>query len=252
MKKIALFAMLLSIIPLPVFPNISLSPFFLEFDADSKNKSGQVRFTNSTSETRTYNIKLVNFKQNKDGSYTTITAPVDGNPSADYYLEYSPRQVSLPSMKSQVVRVQRRGMAGAAPGEYVSHLLVQEVPKEKKSENKKPEGISIDLKVVYGISIPVIITKGSLSASARIKSAKISKKDHVAEVEIERSGDRSFFGSIIIKDNGSEIGKISDFRIFTTTKSRVLKVPLSKNPSGEASATLIDGRTGEIAGIKGI
>lgn len=241
------------LVPMAVFANISVSPFVLKFDANSKNKSDQVRFTNTTNETKTYNIKMVNFRQESDGAYTTITQPIENNPFADYYLEYSPHQVTLESMKSQVVRVQRRGMAGAIQGEYVSHLLIQEVPdQERKSSDKNAKGIKIDLKVVYGISIPVIIESGNLSAIARIKSARIIKNERIAEVTVERFGNRSFFGSVIVKDNGGEIGKISAFRIFMTTKLRVLKVPLQNNPSSRVSVTLVDGRADEIIETKDI
>ncbi|MCL2629369.1 MAG: hypothetical protein FWD33_01605 [Alphaproteobacteria bacterium] len=252
MKKY-IFLLFAIFMPLPVLSNISLSPFFLKFDAEAKTRTGQVRFTNTSRETRTYNIRLVNFIQEKDGSYRTITKPLEGNPFADYYLEYSPRQVTLEPMKSQVVRVQRRGMAAADPGEYVSHLLIQEVPIDRPKSNEKPtEGISINLEVVYGVSIPVIIEKGKTTSTARIKNAQVLKNENIARVKVERFGNRSFLGSVVIKEKGREIGKISDFRIFMTTGARILSVPLSKNPKGEISVTLINGRTKEIIEIKDI
>jgi len=231
--------------------NIALSPLFLEFDADSKNRSKQVRFTNTTNEEMGYTIRLVNFRQEADGSYTPVKNPPEGGAFADEHIEFSPRLAKLKPMESQTVRVQRRGMASGADGEYVSHLLIQESPPEKKTNSpSNGKGLSIELRAIYGVSIPVMIKKGELFSSASIKGFKIA--DTTATAVIERAGTRSFLGTAIVKSGGEEIGRIENFRVFTTTKQRTLKIPLSQKPSAQAELILIDGRGDEILETKSI
>lgn len=228
--------------------NISVSPFYLEFDASSADRSGQVRFTNNSNTERTYNIKMVNFAQNSDGSYGPIEKDSDGK-FADYYLEWSPHQVILKPMESQVIRVQRRGMATAPAGEYVSHLMIQEQPSKVYGEYaEKSDNLVINLEALYGVTIPVMIVNGDLSASAKIKSADIEEKSGkpVAVIDVEREGDKSFYGTLVAKESDNEIGRVNKFRIFTTTDTRRIEVPLSKTPKDSLEIVLLDEKTDEV------
>ncbi len=225
MKRVITF-IFLTFFPGMAFCNISLYPFYLSFDADSSKRSAQMRFTNTSTEKKSYVVELVNYVQQKDGLF------------ADKYLDYSPHSVTLDPGKSQVVRLKRKGMAAASDGEYVSHLMVRELEGKKAKSTKKASGISVDIKPLYGITIPVIIDKGNLNSAGAIESHKTL--GNVQEVVVTRTGDRSFFGTVIVKEHGKEIGKVSKFRIFTDTPERVLKVPLNRTPSGSVSITLID------------
>lgn len=229
--------------------NISLSPYYLELN-DIDGRNGQVRFTNNSGATKTYDISLVNFKQEKDGKYTPITAALPGNPFADAYLEWAPHRATLEPGQSQVVRVRRRGMAAAPDGEYVSHMLIRELPGDADmygTYNDNKNGLTINLRALYGVSIPVMIVRGRLWSDARIDSVKIQKSNTgpIASVNVSRSGTRSFFGTLIVRNGRRELGRLENFRIFMTTPSRTLEIPLSRMPDGAATVTLIDESTDE-------
>ncbi len=254
LRKILLAISLLS--GAAAYGNISLSPYYLEL-GDTAGRTGQVRFTNNSQSEKTYNITMVNFKQSSDGRYSEISEPIAGNPFAGPYLEWSPHQATLQPGQSQVVRVRRRGMAAAPAGEYVSHMLIRELPGPSDvygTSDGKKGGLVINLKPLYGVSIPVMIVHGELNSSAQIDNARVIKRDGrpVAVVTISRAGSRSFFGSVVVKDGRREIGKISNFRIFMTTPSRVLDIPLTQMPAGDASVTLIDESTNETLETKSI
>lgn len=249
-----LFFALFILVPSIVQANISVSPFYLEFDANSANRSGQVRFTNNSNTERTYNIKMVNYKQNQDGSYS----PVDkdsGEKFADYYLEWSPHQVTLKPTESQVIRVQRRGMATADSGEYVSHLMIQEQPsKVYGNYEEKTDNLVINLEALYGVSIPVMIENGDLTASAEIEDTEVIEKSGkpVAVVTVKRKGNRSFYGSLIAKAGKKELGKVNKFRIFTTTPVRRLEIPLESQPKDSIEIVLLDEKTDEVLDSKSL
>ena len=168
---------------------------------------------------------------------------------ADKYLEWSPHQVTLQPNESQVIRVQRRGMATAPDGEYVSHLLIQEQPSkiDNDYETENDGSLIINLEALYEVSIPVMIVNGDIHADAKIKEAKLDKNSAAPKlsVVVEREGNRSFYGTLVVQQGKEELGRVNKFRIFTTTETRNIDVPLSEVPSGSISVVLMAGKTGK-------
>lgn len=244
MRFVSIFFMMF-FMPVAAFCNISLYPFYLSIDADSAHRNAQMRFTNNSNEEKSYDIKLVNFIQQNDGSYKS--ASDNEGLFADRYLDFSPRKATLKPGESQVVRVRRKGMALAGNGEYVSHLSVSEKEdKTKKISSKNTDGISVNIKPLYGITIPIMVAKGDLSASAAVKSHKtIRGEKPVQEVVVARQGTRSFYGTLQISDKDGQIGTLSKFRIFANNPQRVLKVPLARAPVGLVSVVLMDENSDE-------
>lgn len=235
--------------------NLTISPFYVQFDANSKKRADVVRMTNSSAEKKTYRIKLVNFRQMPDGKYQEITEPMPGNPFAAPYIAYSPREATLEPRQSQTIRLQRKPMAAAPDGEYVSHLLMQEMPpKPSNKADTVKEGIKIEIKTLYGITIPVIIDKGDLTYQGTLQQAKVvrSSQNPYVEAVIKRSGTKSFWGTLVVKDGNEEIGRVNNFKIFLSTPERIIKVPLSRNPSQKAQLILMDARTDAVITSKDI
>lgn len=168
---------------------------------------------------------------------------------ADKYLEWSPHQVTLQPNESQAIRVQRRGMAIAPDGEYVSHLLIQEQPSkiDNDYETENDGSLIINLEALYEVSIPVMIVNGDIHADAKIKEAKLDKNSAAPKlsVVVEREGNRSFYGTLVVQQGKEELGRVNKFRILTTTETRNIDVPLSEVPSGSISVVLMAGKTGK-------
>lgn len=247
MKKFILMMMVLGIfLGGTAQANLSLSPFYVQFDANSPKRTDLVRMTNTSNEKKTYRIKLINYKQMEDGSYKEISQPLPGNPFAAPYIGYSPHETTLDPHQSQTIRIQRKPMAAAPNGEYVSHMLMQETSGQTVGQTKLRDGeIKIDLKAIYGVSIPIIIDKGDLSSSASITKAKVVRQANYpyAEVMVKRSGNQSFWGTLIVKDGKEEIGRVNSFKIFLSTPQRLIKIPLSRNPSQKVHLILMNART---------
>lgn len=236
-------------LPASAFANISVSPFYLHFDSESKIRADKLRFTNNSNRRTTYNIKMINMHQDKDGKYTRIDTPDKCCPFANPFLEWSPHQVTLDPHESQVIRVMRRGMAGVNDGEYVSHLMIQENPPTIPTASKtNADGLIIQLIPVYEITVPIMIDKGKLISKAKITDATLIDSDNspVVRVHVMREGNKSFYGTLIIKSGREEIGRLDKFRIFTSTPTRTLNVPLNKKIFKDISITLLDENTDEI------
>lgn len=257
MKKQALFTILLTLAFAfqNAYANLSVSSFYVFFDANAPKRTDTIRLTNSTNQRKTYRLKLVNFKQNKDGSYTPIEKALPGNPFAAPYIGFSPHETTLEPGQSQTVRLIRKPMAAAADGEYVSHLFMQELPEKRQNRPQNDaQQITIDIKALYGLTIPVIIDKGNLSSSAKITDIAIKNnaaKPYI-EATVKRSGNRSFWGNLIVTKNGKEIGRVNGFKIFMTTPERQIQIPLTEKMTSSGRITLEDARTNAVIASKNL
>lgn len=233
--------------------DLSVSPFYVVFDADSQKRTASVRFTNNSAEERRYRIKLINYRQLADGRYEEITQAIKGSPFASKYINYAPHETTLKPRQSQTVRLQRKPMAAAADGEYVSHLLIQEMPHAFHIEEKAaPDELKIDIRALYGVTIPIIIDKGNLTDKGWLESVKLLRASDEVLVTVGRSGTRSFWGNIIVKDKNKEIGRVNGLKIFLTTDKRSIRIPLTHKPGSNLKVILEDARTNKVISEKTI
>ena len=122
-------------------------------------------------------------------------------------ISFSPRRVTLPPNQPQVIRVGVRLPEDIAPGEYRVHMLFRAIPDPVVATAKAAAdggGVSIALTPIYGITIPVIVRVGELSASATIGKAWIANEDgqpHFA-FDLARTGNRSVYGDIEVTRPG--------------------------------------------------
>lgn len=250
-KRFLTYLLIMSLCPCPVRANLAVSSFYVWFDANSPKRAEVVRVTNNSNTQKSYRIKLVNFKQNADGSYSDIEKPLAGNPFAEPYISFSPHETTLAPGQTQTVRLVRKPMAAAADGEYVSHLLIRELPEKTAVKQEAGSGeLKIDIKALYGVSIPVIIDKGNLHGSAVISS--VSAGNNFVSVTVKRSGNRSFWGNLIVRNGTKEIGRVNGLKIFMTTSERHIKIPLSENIVSGGQVVLEDARTNETISSKKI
>ena len=129
-------------------------------------RSQEINLVNTGSDTATYAISFIQYKMKEDGSFEEITSPEEGQNFADEFLRYYPRRVSLAPKEAQTIRVQITKRNLLQDGEYRSHIYFRAVEEEtalgETKENKDDKAISINIKTVFGISIPVIIRVGEI------------------------------------------------------------------------------------------
>ncbi len=217
--------------------SISISPQMVAFDAASKKRNETVTISNSSKEDKTYKISFINYIQDDNLGYSKATEETsEGVKFADKWLLLSPRQTTLKAGKSQTIRLQRKPMADAPDGEYVSHLLIEELPPPpSKVKQKVEEGkIGVEIKALINVSIPVILRKGELGNKFEfVKAEKIENKSSGQEeikLSFKNESTKSLQGDIELKNSkGDIVGKYKGFRVYVSNKSPVLTVPLSKN-----------------------
>jgi len=204
-----------------------------------------IRLINTEDETTTYRIVFIQSKMYENGKIERIDKPSDKEQRltammAQDLIRYSPRQVTLPPNEEQLVRLQLSKPADLKEGEYRSRLLFQEIPQISDSQEASPEareGFSIQLQVIYGVSIPVIVRHGETKVDVELTDfdLEISEEDGIPiemSFEIKRSGNQSVYGDIEVKyisEDGIEriIGRLRRVGVYTEINSREITLNLT-------------------------
>ncbi len=212
--------------------NISVFPYSIDFDAASNKRVQSVRIINTSSETQTYRVSFINFEQDENG---TLKETKDKNGLyADKYLSWSPRQFTLKPNEVQTVNIARKSLAQAPDGEFVSHLKISEVmlgaPKPKDKPGSKSNTLSMQLRALFAITLPVTITKGdNLYSKTDLLSYKMLPEGKL-QLAFKRLGNKSSrFNIAVVDGKGNDVGRMNGVKIYMSTDKLNIKLPLDKN-----------------------
>jgi P pilus assembly chaperone PapD len=168
----------------------------------------EVIINNIGSETATYRVTLVARRMNPDGSLEEIAEDQVNEREAKTLsmISYAPRRVVLAPNQPQSVRVSVRPPEDLADGEYRVHMLIRAIPDAKPVEdtNKPASGLTVQITPIYGITIPVIVRKGDLSAQVTMGDAEITQTPDgpALKVHMKRTGTKSTYGRIRVTRPG--------------------------------------------------
>jgi P pilus assembly chaperone PapD len=165
----------------------------------------EIILNNIGDDVATYRVSIELKRMKPDGSLEPVTAPNAHEAAAEAMILYAPRKVTLPPNQPQSIRINARAPQGLADGEYRVHLLFRAIPEAHPVTAPAPtQGVSFRLTPVYGVTIPVIVRLGNLSATAAIANvSKVSEggKPMIA-LDLSRLGDRSTFGEVRVTKAG--------------------------------------------------
>jgi P pilus assembly chaperone PapD len=213
---------------------LRVAPTLVELD--NRQKTQTLHVINGGSETHTYRISLVNYRMDENGGMHETDKPFGQDLFADKLIRFSPRQVTLEPGESQTVRVLYRRSANMAKGEYRSHLLFRQLPKSKplSSDQGDTSKLKINISAIFGISIPVIIRHGELSAKGEITDLALGmSKDGQPELSmhINRSGNRTLRGNLVVTADNEPVGRINNLAVYLSTPYRRIVLPLTFSES---------------------
>lgn len=229
--------------------NLLITPRRVVFDGSRRVMD--ITLANTGIDTATYNISLIQYRMNQDGSFTEITEPDPGQRFADGNLRFFPRRVTLAPNEAQMVKIQVTKLNTLEPGEYRSHAYFRSVPivtaLGEEQENVDSTALSIQLIPIFGISIPVIIRVGAEDISVSITDMQLETTPENTKrlnIKINREGNMSVYGDIKvthIAPNGAEtvLSNINGLAVYTPNTSRAVSIEL--NPEKE-----IDYSTGKL------
>jgi P pilus assembly chaperone PapD len=195
----------------------------------------EVILNNIGDEEATYRITLELRRMNAQGRLEDVDLEkaTDQEKSALDAIRYAPRRVTLPPNQPQSIRIGLQPNDGLPDGEYRAHMLFRAIPKAAPVDTTgaPAEGLKIQIIPIYGISIPVIVRKGNVTATAALANVRIGKDNEgpTLEFDMNRSGNRSLFGEIhVTKPGVSEpLHVTKGIAIYPEINQRVVSIPLS-------------------------
>lgn len=220
--------------------NLLITPRRVVFEGSKKAQ--ELNLANTGGDTATYNISLIQYRMNEDGSFEQITEPDSGQYFADKNIRFFPRQVKLPPLESQVVKMQLKRTSDMAPGEHRSHIYFRAspVPTALGSEDIviDTNNLSIKLTPVFGITIPVIIRTGESTAEVTISDLTMETvNDTIPQLStvLNRSGTISVYGDLVINyididQSVTMVGFVKGIAVYTPNKRRIFKLGLLAIP----------------------
>lgn len=230
--------------------DLLITPKRLVFDGSRRIE--EINLANIGKDTATYSISFMQYKMNEDGSFEQISDTDSTQKFAHRNLRFFPRTVTLAPKEAQSVKVQLIKVNELQAGEYRSHLFFKAVPRnralgEEPEEKKNDSGISIRLRPLYGISIPLIIRVGETNVSASISDAGFitDKKTGSPQLKLtlNRSGNISCYGDITVthisKNNKvSQVGYLKGLAVYLPNSRRNINILLDKSGTDYSSGKL--------------
>lgn len=236
---------LLFLIILPAYSNaqgnLLITPRRVIFEG---NKSSQeINLANTGQDSATYSVSFVQYRMTDNGTFEQIEEPDEGQHFADKMIRYFPRTVTLGPGEAQMVRMQLRRSSNMEPGEYRSHMYFRAVPMESalglEEQLEDTTAIGIRLTPIFGITIPVIVRAGEVSAEVTLNNLHVENStDSTSRLMLtfNRTGNKSVYGDLTVDykpdgDAAIQVGLVRGISVYTPNATRSFEMNIKK-PEG--------------------
>jgi hypothetical protein len=221
--------------------NLLITPRRVVFDGTRRVM--ELSLANSGVDSARYNISIIQYRMNEDGSFTEISEPDPGQLFADKNIRFFPRTVNLGPNEAQSVRMQVINQDKMGPGEYRSHVYFRSVPNVvalgEEQTKIDSSSVSVQLIPIFGITIPVIIRIGENNTTANLSELSLIKYNdttNIVEFTINRQGNMSIYGDFKVthtSPSGKEtiVGTINGLAVYTPIAKRIVRFELDNDKS---------------------
>jgi P pilus assembly chaperone PapD len=218
-------------------------------ELDNANRNQVLTLANRGTEAETYRISIINYRMDGQGDLHLTDTPAEGEGFAGALFRNAPRQITLEPGQPQTVRILYRRPANLQEGEYRSHLLFQQVPKALPSSLNAQAvgGLSMQIRTVFGVTVPVIVRHGRLEAEGALTALKpIERADGTPGIalRIARGGAKSLRGDLVALLGGEEVGRLNNVAVYLSTPHRDVELALdpARLPQGSGNEVVVEYR----------
>lgn len=207
---------------------------------DGSQRSQEIHLANTGKDSAIYALSFLNYKMTENGAFEQVETPEEGQRFATDFLRYFPRRVTLGPSEAQTIRVQLNRTGDLEQGEYRSHMYFRAVEKQKAlglEDQQTSDGISINIKTVFGISIPIIIRHGDSTTEVSLSNSALDMDGEIPKITltINRSGNMSVYGDLKVQYESNtgdilDLDLIQGIAVYTPNRTRIFSVELSKHP----------------------
>lgn len=204
-------------------------------------QKAELTLMNIGKDTSKYSLSFRQYKMTEQGKLVLTEKQDSGQLIAEPYLRFFPREVILAPGEPQVVMMQCRKKPDMPSGEYRSHLWFRNEKDYKALIQDKPSldstQLSVSVTAIFGITIPIIIRNGEVTASASLSDLRLEiEKDTIQylKLSVNRSGNGSLNGKISVdyltpEGNSYKLGTMN-VSVYTSTNRRNIAIKLNKMP----------------------
>ena len=216
--------------------DLLITPRRVVFEGNKQKE--ELSLINIGKDTSTYSISFRQYIMNEQGKLELVEKPDSTQMLAEPYIRFFPRQITLAPGEPQVIMMQYRRKANMLPGEYRSHLWFRNEKDYKPLSKDKPSldssQVSVSVTAIFGITIPIIIRTGEVSANASLSNLKLEiEKDTLQylKFDVNRSGNGSLNGKITVEyltpeGNSYKLGAMNVI-VYTSTNRRNVSIKLN-------------------------
>ncbi len=248
-RRVAIFLTVFGLTSLPVQAagDLLVAPTRVVFEKAAR--TSEVTLTNIGTEPATYRLSLEFKRMTKEGRLEEVSNPSELEKLAQSMIRFAPRKIQLLPNQPQQVRISLRKPENLADGEYRVHMLFRAVPEESLEPitppGEEPQGIAIQLRPIYGISIPVIIRQGNLQATpglGKVQKTSIENQPVLA-VDVTRIGDRSVYGALKVWQAGNKkpVSLLRGVAVYPEVNQRTILMPIDAKLTGKVTIQYVVG-----------
>lgn len=206
-------------------------------------RGAEIILSNTGKEVATYRISLELRRMNPNGRLEDVE-PTQANgleKAAIEAIRFAPKRVTLQPEQPQSIRIGLQDpVSGPLPdGEYRGHLLFRAIPKtqDATTSNQPATGVSIQLTPIYGVTIPVIVRKGKLSATAALANVKMAETvdGPALEFNMSRKGNKSVFGEVFVTQPGNPqpLVVVKGIAVYPELESRLVSIAVDADTAAK-------------------
>ena len=219
--------------------NLLVTPKRVVFEGNKRSE--ELNLANTGTDSASYVISFIQIKMKEDGTFEQISQPDSTLQTASNYLRFFPRSVTLAPNEAQSVKVQLIKTNEMKEGEYRSHLYFRGIPNNNKAlgeeTQKSEEGISVKITPIFGLTLPVIIRRGTPELKIEISDVSFAfneEREPILKLRLNRTGNISSYGDINInyKSNSgaiTRVGLLKGLAVYTPNNARNLILKLDNN-----------------------
>ena len=204
---------------------------------------------NNTAEEQAYRLGWRQMRMTENQALVGVDDPADAADlkPVDALVRYAPRRIVIPPGGTQQVRLLLRKPADLPEGEYRSHFWIQPeaesvkfAPPTAEQEEAAKTKPMVQIKMLTGITIPVIVRHGKMSVKGTITDARVSRdadgKNMNVGFTLNREGNRSLYGDFKFICNGNALAKqIRGIAVYTEVNKRFMNFSVPYPEGGAAS-----------------
>lgn len=212
-------------------------------------RGAEVILNNIGPEVATYRITLELRRMTEIGKLDDVLpeAANETEKSALTMISFAPRRVTLPPNQPQSIRIGLRGIEALPDGEYRAHMLFRAIPSTPAATDAQNGGGEVKIQIIpiYGVTIPVIVRKGKLTATAALTNAKLARDNEGAtlQFDLSRSGERSVYGDVRVTKAGinDPVVIAKGIAIYPELKQRIVSLPLTSEQTDKLKGDITIG-----------